>query len=524
MKLQMLDLTVIAGYLLGLFVLGIVTSRRQDSRDAYFLAGRRVPWLIAGISVIATLLSTVSYLALPGEMIRNGLGFFTHLFAFVLVIPVVTRLVIPALMRLPVTSIYDYLAQRFGVPARTVGAAVFTLMRLVWMGLILYTAAGAIAPTIEWPWEDYSFWRLPALVAVMGIVTVFYTTLGGMRAVLWSDCAQFLILLGGAILIPCYVMFQTGAGPAAWWTTFSEAERTQVSFFSWDPTDRITIVGMMAVVFVWNICTHSSDQLAAQRYLSTTDTRAASRSFWVFSLANIILILLLAVVGLALFHFYFEQAGLPIDEFQKSIAEHADDVLPRFVAGQLPAGISGLLLAALLAAAMSSLSSGINSISAVAVVDLMRHQDSDEALRGPRIIALVSGIVAIAIALGIDQLMQTTEWNLVDLVERINHLFVAPLGGLFFAGIWFRRVGLGAALTGFAAGVVASFAVSFSERGWLFDYPISFMWIMPVSFVVTLGVAFLASFFFTPPSAAQLTALYYRAGPRSPAKLAKKGK
>jgi len=502
MLLEPIDFTVIGAYLLGLFVLGVAFSRRQTSEEVYFLGGRKIPWFLAGISVIATLLSTVTYLAMPGEMIRNGLPFFTSLLAFLFVIPVVSRVVIPALMRLPVTSIYDYLERRFGLPARKLGAAVFVLMRLVWMGLILYTASRAVAPMTGW--------EIPWIVVVIGVVTIVYTTLGGMNAVVWSDLAQFTVLFGGAVFIPIYVGFVTGDGPGTWWDVFSQAERTAIPIFSLDPTQRMNMVGMILVLFLWNICTHSADQVAAQRYLSTPSAAAARRSFWVFCVANATLMILLAVGGLALFYFSFQQSSLPVSEFQVQIAATADDVLPVFIAEQLPAGLSGLLLAALLAAAMSSLSSGINSISAVVVTDFLksRGKPGGGGLSLPMVLAVSAGLFGIGAAVLVDQLMLTLYKgkNLVDLIEKINHLFLAPLGALFFAGIWFRRAGLTAALVGFFAGVLTSFLVSFSGR--LFDYDISFMWIMPAAFVVSLSVTWALGAVLKPATEEQLKALY----------------
>jgi SSS family solute:Na+ symporter len=291
----------------------------------------------------------------------------------------------------------------------------------------------------------------------------------------------------------------------------SLAGRTSAPLFSFDPSQRISILGVILFVFIWNICTHSADQVAAQRYLSTPSAAAARRSVWVFSIANIALIMLLMIGGLALFYFHFHGAGLPVAEFEVQIAEDADNVLPRFIAQQLPPGLSGLLLAAMLAAAMSSLSSGINSISAVVVTDFLHRRAPAEGgpagLSVPRLLAICSGTIAIVLSLLVHQLMQRTDWNLVDMVEKINHLFVAPLGAMFFAGIWFRRAGLAAVMLGFAAGVLTSFLVSFSQQ--IFEYEISFMWIMPAAFVVALTVTYLTAFVYPPPSEAQL-AVWYR--------------
>ncbi len=496
-----LDWGVVLLYLVGLFCLGVRFSRQQSSTEEYFLAGRRLPAWLAGISALATLLSTVSYLAIPGETIRNGIGLYVSLLAFVGIIPVVNRVMIPFLMRLKVTSIYDYLQRRFGRPTRLLGASVFVITRFVWMGLILYTASVAI--------NGVTGWRTEWLVVVMGAVTTIYTAFGGLRAVVWSDCLQFVLLFGGAVFIPIYIALQLHAGPATWWEVFSDAERSELTFFSFDFFERITVVGIILEVFVWNICTHGSDQVAAQRYISTPSLRAARRSVWVFSIANIALILLLVVCGLALFYFYYIRSGETLAVFEVGIKEGADKILPRFIGAELPAGVSGLLISALLAAAMSSLSSGVNSVCTVFLTDFVSKRDQSRGLAAPIWLSLVVGVASVAASIAIIKLKASAgeDWNLTDLIHRVNHLFVAPLGALFFAGIWFRRAGQTAVLCGFACGAVTGLLISFSREFFDLERHVSFTWIMPAGFAVTLVVTFACAFLFEPPRPSQLSVL-----------------
>jgi SSS family solute:Na+ symporter len=490
-------------YFVGLALLGIYFSRKQTSEVSYFLGNRRMPWLLAGVSVMATLVSTLSYLSLPGEMIRYGVGYFAAIFSYVLVIPVVSWLIIPALMRLPVTSVYEYFEKRFNLATRLLGAIVFILMRLTWVGLIIYTASFAVA--------EMTGWNATSVILVIGVITTFYTTAGGMQAVLWSDFVQGCLLIAGALFIPVFIAMHTGTGPVAWWDAFSQAGRVQVPIVSLDPFVRISMLGIIVETFFWHIATNSADQVAVQRYLSTSSVRAARRSFWVSAAFTIVLMLLLMLVGLALFGFYFQQSDLDAEAFQGQIAPEADDKLPQFIARELPQGLSGLLLAAILAAAMSSLSSGINSISSVVTSDMVDRLQPTASDRNKLIAAMVTalgaGLVGIGAALGVDASMRALGWNLVEMVERINHLFVAPLGALFVAGLVFRRVGSAAALLGFAAGVSTSVLVSFGGEIFALERSVSFMWIIPSSFLVSLLASYIAGRFLPPPSAAQLAAL-----------------
>jgi SSS family solute:Na+ symporter len=336
------------------------------------------------------------------------------------------------------------------------------------------------------------------LALLVAGVTVLYTTLGGINAVVWSDLMQLFVLIGGALGVPFYVAWRTGEGLFAWWDVFSQAERASVPVFSLDPRERVTAVGAIVSLFVWHICTHGADQIAAQRYLSTPSLPSARRSFIMFAVGNLVLIGVLMVCGIAIFHFEFRQQSLPIAQFQQSIAQIGDQAFPRFIATELPTGLSGLLLAGILAAAMSSLSSGMNSIAAVlssggepsSAAELQRAR---RMLR-PLIYTMSVGLIATGIALIVDYFMRTYSWNLITLMNRINHLFVAPLGAMFLGAIWFRRIGVVANLIGLACGIVTSFLVSFS--GPIFGYEISFTWIMPAAFVVNLGVALALSSIF----------------------------
>lgn len=500
------DVLVLVGYMLLLSGAGAYFARRQCSREEYFLAGRRMPWFVVGVSLVATLISTATYVSVPGEMIRYGIGFFSALLAHLLVIPVVTRVVIPTLMRLRIRSVYEYLERRYDESVRTLGALAFLLSRLIWVGLVLYTASFAVSAMTGVP-----IWTL---VLVIGIVTISYTTIGGLRAVIWTDFLQFTIMIGGALAIPIFVAIRTETGPGVWWYLFSQAGRTQVESFSFDPTVRVTIGGMFLAIFSWNICTYGADQIAVQRYLSTPSVEAARRSLWISALGAIVLVSMLMFCGVALFAFSYTRSGAPLATFQAEIAREADRVFPRFIVQELPEGISGLLMAAILAAAMSSLSSGINAIAHVIVTDgLERFGERFSARSGlkcERALAGVVGTFGLGIALILAAAMQATEWNLVELMERVNHLFVGPLGVLVFSGLIFLRVGKASALIGFAIALLTSLVVSFGKELLGLTKSLSFMWVIPGSFFVGMLGALVLSFIFPPPDRARLIGLTLR--------------
>ncbi|MEW5978967.1 MAG: sodium/solute symporter [Acidobacteriota bacterium] len=495
MELTLLDIAVVVVYFAALSLIGVYFSGRQTSREEYLLGDRNMHWLLVGGSVMATMLSTLTFLSMPGEMIRYGVAYFSGLVVIPLIVPVVNRVLIPTLRSLPITSAYEYLEKRFDVRFRSLASSVFVFRTLLWMGLIIYSCSFAVS--------EITRWNLYLTILVTGLITIFYTSAGGLRTVVWTDNLQLLVLFGGAIAIPVVIGFSIGSGPVAWWHTFSQAGRTHIQVFSWDLTVRVTVIGTVMAQFFWNICTHGSDQVAVQRYLSTPSLRAAQRSVWIFVVFNILIMVALMFCGLALFAFHAQRAGVPLPEFQQQIAAQADRIMPQFIVAHLPPGVSGLILAALLAAAMSSLSSGINSISSAVVSDFLQRfgllGTQQDSLKVDKLVSIAAGLVGVAVALTISISTQRTDWNLLELGGRLNHIFVGPLAVLFFSGILFRWVGARAAFLGFLLGVGTSLLVCFGREWFALSESISFLWAIPIPFLVGLMGAGLLGFLVPSP-------------------------
>ena len=228
-QLEWLDYTMIGAYFAGALWMAWIFSRRQHSAEEYFLGGRRMPWFAVGLSLMATLTSTVSYLATPGEVIKYGLmGAMGGLLFYPLIYLVIAYGLIPVFLRLQVTSIYEYLEQRFDVRTRMFASAIFSggSSELDGAGAF-FLDHGALAQITQ---VD----RL-LILAGIGLIAVAYTTLGGMRAVIWTDVAQFFILFGGALFTVAYVVAETGTGPGAWWQAISAADRPSQLYFQLRP-------------------------------------------------------------------------------------------------------------------------------------------------------------------------------------------------------------------------------------------------------------------------------------------------
>ena len=311
-----------------------------------------MPWFAVGLSLLASILSTITYLSTPGEIIKNGLGANARLLSYPLVFLVVGYLVVPFYMRLQVTTAYEHLEKQFDLATRLFGASIFILVRLAWMGTIVFTAAGALA-TIS----GLSFTTVVLGVAAVGTI---YTTLGGMRAVIWTDVVQFFILFAGALFTILYVVYDAGTGPVTWWNHTTAAEMEPQPIFSLDPTVRLSWVGMINWVLFWWICTAGGDQVAVQRYLSTDSVTSARRSFACTLTAS----RRCCCVSVG-WH------STPTIRPSSPLIRTAS--FPTSFATFSRGGLAGLVVAALFSAAMSSLDSGINSVSSVVVTDYYRR-------------------------------------------------------------------------------------------------------------------------------------------------------
>jgi SSS family solute:Na+ symporter len=479
--MTLLDWIVIALYALGMLAVGWYYARRTSTTDDYLLGGRTMsPWKV-GLSLFATLLSTLTYLALPGEMIKYGPMVLSQLVSMPFVALVVGWLLIPFIMRLRVTSAYEILETRFGLSVRLVGSSMFLTLRLFWMSLVIY----ATANTVLVPILGLKPSAVPWICVTLGLVTVAYTSLGGLRAVVLTDVLQTLIMFGGAILALIVITVQLG-GVGQWWPHQWPAH-WQPPVFWYDPQVRFTFVGGFLSMFTWHICTAGSDQMAIQRYLATRDARAARRMFNISLLANVLLWPFLAAVGLALLAYFCARPDLlPAGV---TVQENADQLLPIFIVRGLPAGITGLVIAGLLAAAMSSLSSGLNSACSVITTDfidrLLRKPGSEPShVRTAKYVSLAIGVIVVALGVLVGQV----EGNLLELCYKIANLLSVPLFLLFFMAMFVPWATSFGTLAGAACSAAVAVAVGYFQV-----FGLTFVWMMPAAFVAGASAGMLAS-------------------------------
>lgn len=478
-----LDWVVVALYFVLMVLVGVYYSRKNKTVKDFVLGGKNMGSFSIGLSLFATMLSSLSYLSYPGEMIRYGPIVFAGMFAFPFTHWVVGWYIIPKFMKEDVSSAYELLEKKLGLSIRVMASVFFLSLRFLWMATVIFaTVDMAIGAVIELsPLQRFVF------STVLLIVTLVYSSIGGLKAVVMTDVFQTILLWLGAILTIVIVSVNLGSFtewiPDQWLSHWSPLK------WGFDASERLTIGNAMLMLFVWYICTAGSDQMAIQRYLATRDLKAARRSFGIALLSNLFVKILLGLVGLALLAFFFKNPHLLGEG--KSVLEQSDKLFPRFIAVGFPVGIAGLVFAGILAAAMSSLSGGLNSTAVVISEDWLKkyrkrgkNPAKVDELKQIKLLSAVVGLIVMLLSFVVGYI----PGNLFDVIQKTANLVVAPLFVLFFMALFVPfSTERGTFIAG-AASMLFAVAIAF----WEF-LGIKSLWIMPASLIVGIVVGVAAS-------------------------------
>ena len=420
--------------------------KREGDADDFFKGGGRIPWWAAGISIYATMLSAITYMAYPAKAYATDWTYYPMLVTILLVSFPVIKYYLPFFRRLNVTSAYEYLERRFNATTRLIASALFIIFMVARMALVLYLPSLALTAVTGID--------LYICIILMALVTIVYCTMGGVEAVVWGDVVQGIILVGGALFAVGYLVFGTEGGVSGFLQLGSDAGKFRLFDWSFDyrsATFWVIILGGMAN----NLISYTSDQTVIQRYLTTKDERSARQSIMLNGLMSVFISIAFFAIGAGLYTFFKTHPA----ELDYTMLK-GDTIFPFFMMSQLPQGLAGLLIAAIFAATMSTISSNINSVATAFSVDFYKRwrpqASSEQTLKVARRTCIVSG----AIGMGIALLMATWEiLSLLDFFQEILGLLSSGLGGLFLMGIFFPRIGGKAALTGFLSGVCVVFLV-----------------------------------------------------------------
>jgi len=512
LKLHLADHLILAAYLLGMMCLGWKLAKGQDTDEEYFLGGRLLPWFAVGLSLIATLLSSVAYLGVPGIVWRFGFHLYLATMVGILIdVFVVLLVAIPFFVRFRFTTAYEYLEHRFSLSVRLLGASMFLVFMTVYMGVIVLLSSRALAVATDLP--------LLLIIATIGAVATLYTMLGGIRAVVWTDVIQVALLLGGGLFVIGYVAWTTGSGPADWIRVVAAREIESIPLASLDPTIPATFVTIILGASLWTLMANTANQMTLQRYFSTASMKAAKRSFMTATAVNVMLIALLTTIGASLIYYFTQGPEALPHSIDLSSGKDRDSIFPLFVAARIPPGLAGAIFAALLAAAMSTIDSGVNSFATVATVDfgrLRKQRREGSNVFQARIITLLVGLVVTVAAIYLDTL--TGADDIPTMLSKTFNSLVGAMGGLFLAGMLIPRASSRAVWPAAMVGLVTALTVAYSSdllqalgpsaieilSGWLslefserlVSEGMGFTWIIPSSTLASLTTAWLLSFIF----------------------------
>lgn len=441
-RLGGLDHLVIGLYLLGMVALGIWFARRENSTEEFFLGGRKIPWWASGLSIFGTQLSAITFMAIPAIAFATDWRRFIGSIMLLPILVIVIFCYLPFFRRLRVTTAYEYLEARFSVLVRSCASGLFIVFQLARMGVVLLLPAIALAAVTGID--------IYLCILTMGIFATLYTALGGISAVIWTDVVQVLVLVGGALL--CLGSAVAGAGgPAATLEVATDAGRLFMLDWSLDATELTAWVLIVGFLFT-NLVPYTTDQTVIQRYLTTKDEKSAARSLWLNLAITLPTGILFFGLGTALFSWY---RAHPAERLL--LPEKADQLVPAFVVDQLPAGVAGLVIAGVFAAAMSSLDSGMNSISTAVINDFVRRfgrsRDDRRHLKLARLLTVVLGTIGTLAA------MAMAAWNiryLFDFFQQILGLLGGSLSGVFMLAVFTRRTNAVGAVAGLLAGGAAT--------------------------------------------------------------------
>ncbi len=441
-----LDWLVVIAYFLLTIAISIVVSRKMSGTTSeFFLGGSKIPWWAAGLSIFGTTLSALTFIAVPAKAYATNWTYLVNNVMIVAVAPFIVYLYLPYFRKLKIVSVYEYLEIRFSRTVKLLASFVFLIFQMSRLGVVIYLPALVVSSLMGID--------LVYCIVVTSLVTTVYCFLGGIEAVVWTDVMQVVVLLGGALATLVYIVSSLDGGFGQLLGEASENHKLVLadlgSSFS-EPVLWVMIIGG----FFGQLVTYSSDQVVVQRYLTTATEEKARKSIYTNALLTIPASIIFFGVGSALW-VYFRHNPTAIDPHGR-----IDDVFPWFIAHELPAGVSGLVIAGVFAATMSTISSSMNSMATVITKDFYRivnpsGQDRDQ-FRFARWTTIVLGIIGCLVSIYIASLGNTSIW---DQYIAIIGLLGGCLAGMFMAGILVRRIHARAVLSGFIVSATALFII-----------------------------------------------------------------
>lgn len=437
--MSIFDTLIFIAYLLGTVLFGTSFYKKNKSSASFTLGNRNIPTWVISMSIFATFVSSISYLALPGQAYLSN----WNAFAFSLSIPVATymavKFFVPLYRSVNSPSAYTYLEMRFGKWAKIYVSVMYLLTQLMRTGTILFLLALTLNITVGW--------NIVAIIVVTGLSVMIYSLLGGIQAVVWTDAIQGIILISGALGCAVILLFSMPDGPGQLFRIAIENNKFSLGSFKPEFTSSGFWVVLIYGLFI-NLQNFGIDQNYIQRYMTASSEKEARKSTLFGGLLYIPVSMLFLFIGTSLFSYYSAKTGILPAEIQ------GDKVFPYYIVHGLPVGFTGLLISSIFAAGMSTISTSVNSSATVILTDYFKHttQEEKSERKSMRILyssSFLFSVLSILIAIAMINVQSALEtwWKLAS-------IFSGGMLGLFLLGYFSKKVNNAAALTGVVAGIL----------------------------------------------------------------------
>ena len=471
-----LNWAIVVAYLAGTLVLGYFLSKRVQTAQHYYLGQRTTPWWVIGVSVMATYFGAITFLGGPAWSYKDGFAvIFIHI-NYPIVIFIVNALFLPFFYNTGVASIFDYLERRFGIASRTLMSAVFLFGNIAYSGIMLYTTALVLQLITGMDVID--------AILIIAVVAVTYTMLGGISAVIWTDLVQSIILFVGAAIVGVMLILQLPDGLLGSLQGLKEIGRADPFEYSVHPSVVATIWTGVVAMSVYHVVVYGVNQMMIQRTLAAKTLGDAKKAYAFMGYAAFVVYVVFFGIGILLYSYYGGK------EF-----ENDNSIVLDFVATIGIPGLMGVITAAIVAAAMSSLDSSLNSMATVTTLDFYekffkKDESPEHYLRASRWFTLMWAVVMVVPAI---MVARTANTSVLEILSKVGVFLVGSKLAMFGLGFYSKHTTERGVLIGVAAGFLALFYV---EVFWNNDYPqwaVAWLWYAVLGGAVSIGVSLLAS-------------------------------
>ncbi|MFC7364011.1 MULTISPECIES: sodium:solute symporter [Bhargavaea] len=454
-----IDYVILFAYLLFILYVGIAVAKKEMQGKEFFKGDGSIPWWVTSVSLFATLLSPISFLSLAGNSYLGSWELWFAQLGLFIAVPIAIYFFLPVYRKLNLDTAYEYLERRFDVKMRMIGSVLFIVYQIGRMSIIMYLPAIALSAVTGI--------NTVLIILFMGVIATIYSAFGGIKSVLWTDFIQGVVLIGGGIFALIFLLFSIDGGMGEVFKTGTDNGKFFTDMPLFDPN--FVNNSILLLIFGAGLSTafsYISSQDMVQRYLTTNDTKEMNKMTYLNGFLSLGTATLFFFIGTALYTFYTQQSGAMPDG-------KGDLIFANYIVSELPAGISGLLIAGLFAAGQSTLSTGLNSVATSWTLDIQnvfKPGMSDEtSTKIARVVSALVGVfsIAFAIVLAYSDVSSAYEW-----FNGLMGLALGIIGGTFTLGVMTKKANAKGALLGFVATTVLAIYISYFTDITLWAYSI----------------------------------------------------